>query len=215
MASIAKQVWALIDEDHAIRKDLARGIINVSALANYLKKHHAIKASIDSLISAIRRYKGREDFKNEQAAIKKAVHESVINTKNGLTMVSLKNSANLYKYISELMKEPDFYRSEVFRLIKGRNETICMIDRESISKARTFFPEGNIVKVRRGIAEIQIVLTEEGWKSKGVLASIANELASHGVNIIVIASGEFRIRFYLLEEDLPKAHAAVLHLAQS
>lgn len=214
MTSITKQVWRIIDEDPSIRKDLARGVINVSGLAAYLKKQHQVEGSLDSLISAIRRYNADVQVTNEYAAVQEALSEAVVSTKTRITALHLKNSSNLYKYLSELMKDPEFYKSEIFRLLKTRNETLCMIDHESLTRAESFFPEGNIEETQEGLAELSLILTEKGWASKGVMARLANEIANYGVNILYIISAEPRISIFLKEEDLTKAHEAVLSLTK-
>ncbi len=214
MTSITKQVWRLIDEDPSVRKDLSRGIINVSGLALYLKERHSINASVDSLISAIRRYRADKGVEEEHLAITKALAEAVVTTKTRITALRLKNSTNLYKYLSELMKDPEFYKSEIFRLLKTRNETIVMIDKESLSRAKSFFPEGNIVSVEPGLAELSLILAKKGWHSKGVMARLSNEIANYGINIVTIISAEPKISLFLQEQDLTKAHEAVLSLTR-
>ncbi len=214
MTSITKRVWALIDEDPSIRKDLARGVINVSGLAAYLKEQHGLEGSLDSVISAIRRYKASEEVQELTAGVRQALKEAVVTTKTKITGLQLKNSTNLYKYLSDLMKDPEFYKSEIFRLIKSRNETLCMIDSESLGRAKTFFPEGNIIEIQEGLAELSLTLTADGWDSKGVMARLSNEIANYGVNILAIISAEPRISIFLAEENLMRAHEAVLSLTR-
>jgi hypothetical protein len=213
MTSITRRVWRLIDEDPSIRKDLARGIVNVSGLAAYLKEH-GVEGSLDSLISAIRRYKGSAEVESLNEGVSAALKEAVVSTKTRITALHLKNSTNLYKYLSELMRDPEFYKSEIFRLIKSRNETLVLIDSESLSRARNFFPEGNIIKVDAGLAELSLTLTKRGWSSKGVMARLSSELANYGVNILVILSAEPRISLFVAERDLMKAHEAALSLTR-
>ncbi|MBR9692869.1 hypothetical protein GOV07_02955, partial [Candidatus Woesearchaeota archaeon] len=174
MTSITKNVWGLIDEDPSLRKDLARGVINVSGLAAFLKEKHGIQGSLDSVISAIRRYQASPEVQDLNQGVKEALKEAVVTTKTKITGLQLKNSTNLYKYLSELMKDPEFYKSEIFRLIKSRNETLCMIDAESLARAESLFPEGNVVEVFEGLAELSLTLTHEGWQSKGVMAHLSN-----------------------------------------
>jgi hypothetical protein len=214
MTSITKRVWRIISEDPSLRKDLARGVINVSGLAVYLKRAYKLDGSLDSIISAIRRYKIDESVSEEHTAVSSALSDAVISTKTRITAIHLKNSTNLYKYLSDLMKDAEFYRSEIFRLIKGRNETLCLIDKESLSRAKGFFPEGNIVSVEHGLAELSLTLTKQGWQAKGLMARLTNEIANYGVNIVVSVSAEPRISIFIQEKDLTRAHEAALSLAR-
>lgn len=214
MTSITKQVWRLIDEDPSVRRDLSRGIINVSGLAAYIKEHYAIEGSLDSIISAIRRYHADEGVQDEYNKVCDALRDAVVSTKTRITALHLKNSTNLYKYLSELMRDAEFYKSEIFRLLKTRNETVVMIDEESLRRARSFFPEGNIVNVDKGLALLNLSLTEQGWRSKGILARLANEIANYGVSMVFIFSAEPNVSIFIRENDLPTAHEAVLSLTQ-
>lgn len=212
MTSITKQVWRIIDEDPSIRKDLARGIINVSGLAAFLKQQYGMAGSLDSVISAIRRYHADEDVQNEFQTVRETLRDCVVSTKTRITTIQLRNSTNLYKYLSELMRDPEFYKSEVFRMLKSRNDTIVMIDDESLRRAKTFFPEGNIVTVDAGLALLNISLTERGWNCKGIIARLTNEIANYGVSIVYIISAFPNISIFMAEKDLTLAHEAVLSL---
>jgi hypothetical protein len=213
--SITKRVWSLIDEDPSFRKDLARGVINVSGLAEYLRKAYKLDGSLDAVVSAIRRYERSGEVVNLDAAVRKALTDAVVSTKNRVSAVRLKNSSNLYKHLAEVMKDPEFYKSEIFRLIKSRNETLVMIDSESLSRAKDLFPDANVASVTPGLAELTLSLTTSGWAAKGVMARLANEIANYGVNIIAVISAEPRISLFVKEEDLAKAHEAVLSLTRT
>ncbi len=212
MTSITKRVWQLLDEDPSLQKDLARGVINVSGLAAYLRKHANLPGTPDSIISAIRRYKadGEVALQNEQ--VRRAFKEAIVSTKTRITSILLSNSSNLYKVLAALMKDPNFYKSELFRLIKSRDETLLMVDSESVADVQRAFPEGNIVDVQHGLAELSIILTPDGWRSKGVLARLSNEVANYGVNILALITAEPRVSLFVREEELMKAHEAVLSL---
>lgn len=214
MTSITKQVWRIIDEDPSIRKDLGRGIINVSGLAAHLLERKLVEGSLDSVISAIRRYRTSDEVHETDAGVAKAFLSAVTATKTRITALRLKNSSNLFRYVSDLMRDDEFYKSEIFRLIKSRNETLVMIDSESLSRAKKFFPEGNIISVEPGLAELSLTLTKKGWQSKGVMARLANEVANYGVNILVIVSAEPKISLFIAEDDLMKTHEAVLSLTR-
>lgn len=214
MTSITKRVWQILDEDPSIKKDLSREIINVSGLAAYLKKVYKLDGSIDSVISAIRRYNASAEVQNADAEVQTALVDAVVGTKTKITAIHLKNSANLYKYLSELMKDSEFYKSEIFRLIKSRNETLVLIDSESLARVKSFFPEGNIISTEKGLAELSVTLTKKGWRSKGVMARLANSIANYGVNIAMIVTSEPRLSIFVAEKDLMRAHEAVLSLTR-
>jgi aspartokinase len=213
MTSITKQVWEILDNDITIKKDLERGIINVSALAQYILETYAIKGSLDSVISAIRRYKADETIQDDYAKIAQALNEAVISTKTNISGITLRNTSNVYKYVGQLMSHEDFLKNDVFRLIKTRHEVQIVVDRDSFAKAKAFFPESAVEETRKGIVELSIQLTPQGWDTKGVLSRIANELATQGINIVMIFSVYPSISIFLDEKDLVRAHEAIVRIS--
>ena len=67
--SIREFVWKIIDTDVSLKKDLLRGIINVRSLANYILSTQKIDASLDAIISAIRRYEKSPENKEEAYSV--------------------------------------------------------------------------------------------------------------------------------------------------
>lgn len=213
MVSITKQVWEILDNDITIKKDLDRGIINVSALAQYLLDTYGIQGSLDSVISAIRRYKAESIAEDDYARISKALKESVLSTKTNITRIHLRNSPSTYKYIGQMMAHEDFVKNDVFRLIKTRSGIQAVVDRDSMDKAKSFFPVSAVEESLSGLVEVSIRLTQEGWATKGVLSRIANELATQDINIEIIFSVYPSISIFLNEKDLVRAHEALMRIA--
>ena len=57
MANIVHEVWKILDNNPSIRREMRRGLINMSALAKYIIHRKGVDATLDAVISAIRRYK--------------------------------------------------------------------------------------------------------------------------------------------------------------
>ncbi len=213
MTSITKQIWEILDNDVTIKKDLERGIINVSALSQYLLDTYQIKGSLDSVISAIRRYKVDTQLQDDYARIAKALREAVVSTKTHISCISLKNSPTTYKYLGQLMSHEDFLKNDVFRLIKTRTGVQIVVDRDSMSKAKSFFPPTTMEETTEGLVELSIRLTENGWNTKGIISRIANELATQDVNIELLFTVYPQVSFFLAEKDLVKAHEALIRIS--
>lgn len=213
MVSITKQVWEILDNDITIKKDLERGIINVSALSQYILDTYQIKGSLDSVISAIRRYKADQTIQDDYAKIKNALETSVISTKTNISLLALRNSTSTYKYIGQLMEDEDFVKNDVFRLIKTRWGIKVVVDRDSMEKAKSFFPESAVEDMSHGLVEVNINLTEQGWGTKGIMSRITNELATQDINIEMIFSVYPHISLFLNETDLVKSHEALMRIS--
>jgi hypothetical protein len=197
-------VWEILDNDVAIKKDLERGIINVSALSEYILETYKIQGSLDSVISSVRRYKVNDAMKDDYAKITAALKEGVISTKTNISLVTLGNTGVAYKYIGQIMANEDFLKNDVFRLIKTRHEVQIVVDRDSMARAKDFFPESAVEEIRKNLVEISVHFTKKWWDTKGIMSRITNELASQGVNIIMIFSVYPTTSIFVEEKDLRK-----------
>jgi hypothetical protein len=213
MTSITKQVWEIIDNDITIKRDLERGIINVSALSQYILDTYKINGSLDSVISSIRRYKSDKSVQDDFARISKALTEAVISTKTNINILTLRNTPNTYKYINAMVGSEDFLKNDVFRLLKSRHEVQIIVDRDSMAKAKSFFPETAVEETRQSLVEISVQLTQEGWETPGILSRISNELALQGVSIAVIFSVYPTITILVDEKDLLRSHEALVRIS--
>jgi aspartokinase len=213
MVSITRQVWEILDNDITIKKDLERGIINVSALAQYILDTYKIEGSLDSVISSIRRYRSDTGVQDDFAKIAKSLREAILSTKTNITLLTLRNSSSSYKYIGQLLSQEDFHKNDVFRMIKTRHEVQVIVDRDSMEKVKNYFPEGLVEDTRSRLAEISIQLTKEGWETSGVLSRITNELATQGINIVAVFSVYPSITIFMEESTILKAHDALIRIS--
>lgn len=213
MPSITKQVWEILDNDVTIKQDLERGIINVSALAEYLRITYGIDGSPDSVISAIRRYKGDVGVQNDFARIQSALSLAVVSTKTGLSLLTLRVTPATAKYVSQIVQHEHFIKHDIFRLVKTRNGVQVVVDRDTVLAVKQAVPQTALDEHREGLVEIAIRLTQDGWSTKGVLSRIANELSSQGINIEMVFSVYPTISIFLDQKDLVRAHEAIMRIS--
>lgn len=213
MVSITRQVWEILDNDITIRKDLERGIINVSALSQYLLDTYTIEGSLDSIISAIRRYKADETVQDDYKRIKSSLKEAVITTKTDISLITLKNTTNAYKYLGKIMTDDDFVKNDVFRLLKRKHDVQIVVDRDSMQKAKSYFPQAAVETIEHGLVELSCTLTKSGWQTKGLLSRIVNELATQEINIELTFSIYPTISIFIREKDLVRAHESLLRIS--
>ncbi|MBU1976316.1 MAG: hypothetical protein KKG59_07990, partial [Nanoarchaeota archaeon] len=81
MTNITKAVWDILINDISIRKDLARGIVNVRALAKYIRDNYGINSSVDGIISAIRRFEKDSTITENFTTVKEALKGAKVTTK--------------------------------------------------------------------------------------------------------------------------------------
>jgi aspartokinase len=216
MTNITQTIWNLISQDPSVQKNLQKNLINIRALAKYLINQHGLKASIDSVISAIRRYPTSKNFKENVSELREVFVGANIATKNNLACMVLRNQSDIQKYLSEITKLTDFEKRETLRMIKGKNNLKVITDMVSIQKLKNIFPKEENIEVKENLSEIRILTQDiKADKTKGVAARISNELLTNDININELIFCVPEIIVYVDQKDLLKAHESILQLCRS
>jgi len=208
-SNINQTIWTFIRKDAAIQKDLQRKIINMRALAKYLIQKNHLNTSLDAVISAIRRFQTKDEFKEEETELLNAFRSSVISTKNNMTCLTLAlSSRELLEKICSAKKNNYSYK-----LATGDTDLKILIDTPSLEGFKKIFPKEVITKEEKDLSEINVKVAEVALNTKGVLAKIAGELALANINIkeIIICPPSFYI--FVKQIDIVKAHESVLKLS--
>ncbi|MBS3158698.1 hypothetical protein J4206_05410, partial [Candidatus Woesearchaeota archaeon] len=164
MSSVNQQVWKLISADVSIQKGLKRDIINIRGLAKFFMKRYGVKASLDSVISAIRRYDGSESFVEDDVV--SVFKNSIISTKNNVVCVSLRLDA-----VRQLPKLVDMQNNHQLsyhiKLVTGPNSIKLLTDNVEKDKVLGLFNEKYIVNVEDDLSEISVSLSQKAISTKG------------------------------------------------
>jgi len=215
MTNITQTIWNLISQDPSVQKNLQKNLINIRALAKHLINQHGLKASIDSVISAIRRYPTSKNFKENVSELKEVFIGANIATKNNLACMILRNQSEIQKYLSEITKLTDFEKRETLRMIKGKNNLKVITDMVSIQKLKNIFPKEENIEVKENLSEIRVLTQDiKADKTKGVAARISNELLTNDININELIFCVPEIIIYVDQKDLLKAHESILQLCR-
>lgn len=208
MANINQQIWKLLSGDTSIRRDLNRKIINIRALAKYLIAKYKLKASLDSVISAIRRYTLEPEFKEEESV--NLFKDAEISTKNHIVCITLRKEG--YKAVSKVLQLKDPVVSDTYRIITGAEHIRIIVSERNLDQVFGFFQRKSIVDINKNLSEISIVVSAGSRKTKGVLAKVANEIALNNINIEEVIICPPELFFYVHEEDAVKTHGILMKL---
>lgn len=211
MTGISENVKKFLDYNPCIRRDLDRGLINIRALARYIRKEKNIETKIDAIISAIRRYRSKphkEILKNSLDLLKKAP----ISTKGGLSNVAITKDEENQEKLSKIFSLINYSSGDVLRISQADGCMKMLIDEKNLSKIKKLFSDEKIIKIDSKLAEINIHFPEEASKKIGIIGVITNELAINGVNVLEIISCSPEILFFVHEKDLTTAHQVIYKL---
>jgi len=208
--NINQTVWKILATDLAVQKGFSRKIINTRALAKHILKAYELPASLDSVISAIRRFQGSDHFEENEKELLHIFRDSVISTKNNMACITLAiRSKDLFNKICTSGNHVP-----PFKVTTGSEEIKVIVEQPHLDAIRGLFDKKDILSVDKDLSELHVVVADKAVHTHGVLARIANELTLANINVheILICPPEFLL--YVKEKDIIKAHEAILKLCE-
>ncbi len=197
MSSINEKVKNYINHDASIKKDLKRGIINQRALARYIKEKKCPEASLDAVISAIRRYPTSEIQKTENEFLK----EFKLSMKNDIFDLSLSNNKNVHEKLGSLPELIDFSKGEILRIIVGVQSLKIIGDERNSNEIKNKFSNKNIINLRENLSEITLTFPEKAEEKTGIISTVTTELSLNNINLIEIMSSAPELILVINEKD--------------
>lgn len=184
-------VWKVIETDNAVKKCLNRNLVNVRSLAQHIIKTQGIDASLDAVISAIRRFEKSPPRKDDSSAYG-VLKQAKISTRTGMSSLLLKRTDFVKSKLGRPDRLVDFQGHDTVRIFEGANALTLIIDRKNFEKVRGLFPKDLILEENREVGMVEINYPRVLKKIPGVFLIIANELADNDISIIdaLISSNE-------------------------
>ena len=198
-------VWKILDNGHSIRKELDRGLINHSALARYIIEEKKVDATLDAVLSAIRRYKftSHDDvFNSATKSLKKTIN---VSTRSNLAEISLVKDDDVQKVLPKLFDIIKYIQGDVLRVTQANECIRLLIDEKNIENVAVLFPKNKILTEDKSLAEINIYIHPKMQTTPGILAVLTNELAMSGINIVEIMTCPPEMICVVKKRDLIKA----------
>ena len=216
MTNITRAVHRMLDHDAAIRKDLARKVINKRALAAYVQEHLRIKTDVNAIISAIRRYeaesKGDEGLFAGAAGL---IKNAKISTKTNIAIIGLSKDPDVQEILPRLFSVISYGRGEVIRIIQADESIKVIVDEKNVAKVTGMVKKSSLLKVTKNVGELNMRLTRFSAKVPGVLAILDTELANNNISIMETCSCVPEVLWFFEQKDLLKAHQTFMELIES
>jgi hypothetical protein len=184
MTNINAQVWRIIDNNAAIKRNLLEGLINTSSLARKLAEENDWQDNIDAIISAIRRYKGSIEKKSVMTEVFRMLKNAKLSTRTKLVAVLLKKNSEVRKKLAKLYTQIDFEAGETLRIFEVTKYIKLIIEEKTLSIINELMNKSEIVEIKKGLGEISIDYSVDITKIPGVFATLSNELAANDVSIV-------------------------------
>jgi aspartokinase len=174
-------VKEIIERDGSIRIGLARGLINDRALARYIQKATNERYSFEALVSAIRRYPIQESTKT-RTITSKVIRK--LGLKNNISVVLLRNRAELQSVLARFAGELDHAGGDTFRIITTAKVVKLEIDSKNADELLARVQKGDLLQRWDNMAEISVETSVEMRDTPGIIASLFTELAMNGVSVL-------------------------------
>jgi len=215
MSNIVHQVWKILDNNPDIKRNMKQGLINTSALARHLIQQKKIDATMDAVISAIRRYeidKHDDIFTNAYKLLGQTIN---VSTKSNLAEVALTKDDEVQKILPKLFEIIQYIRGDILRVMQANESLRLLIDEKNYENVVELFPKNKILNSEKNLAEINIYIHPKMQKTPGILSTIANELAINEINIVEFMTCPPEMLIILNKNDLSRASEIFYQLCDS
>ncbi|MDO8621489.1 MAG: hypothetical protein Q7R31_04405 [Candidatus Levybacteria bacterium] len=214
MVTVPQVTETIIKRSRYLTEAFAKGIINSSALAKYIKpeieKMLIKKTSQSSIIMAINRLKNRIKPNINYKNIFKTQPEIAIRSR--LSLVTLVNSDTLYESCSTFFQVHPIKKRHFLTLTEGLSETTMIISDSLKKEILLYLQKETIISDIDNLSSITIYLPEEAARSPGVIYSFLKSLVWENVNIIEIVSTSRELTLVFQDEDINKAFSILKSL---
>jgi len=182
--NINKEVWRYLDNHITIKKNLADELINVRALAKKIIKDLHLSCSLNSVISAVRRYHTDIKEKEHLTKVYALLQKAKLLTRTKLAAILLKKNESIRNKLANLYQKIDFEGGDTFRIFEVNKYIKIIVDEKTVEDIKKIFTKKEIVDIEKNLGELTIIYNIDITKTPGVFALIANELAANNISII-------------------------------
>lgn len=192
-----------------LRNSTAQGLVNRRALAKRIRKEEALQQhALDAIITALRR------FEFEQLPQRPQLDFSMlkVRTKDHLAILELEKTEYNLQRLEKVFTAVKPYQDQTLKVVIGLTIKL-FLDDVNVNKVKELF--SGKIREQRAIAELVLHLSDEAGKTPGIIAYIAAEFATEGINFVEVLTSAPEILLYVDVKDLLKAYETVQRLKES
>jgi hypothetical protein len=207
MTSVAKEVEKHINEDVIIRRAMEKGIVSMKSLAFCLIREKKVNASVDAVVSAIRRYKDASPSgKTYEKAREVLSKSSDIRITTNITEIALEKSQETQKILHKAFSVVNYEKGETLLIVQGEKGIKLILNDSNREKIIALFPRKSIIYVEKSLAEINLHLPQEAVETPGIVATITTEFMINNINLYESVSCIPEMMLFLKQKDLVKGY---------
>lgn len=192
-----------------LRNAAAQGLANRRALAKHILKENNLHiSSLEAIITALRR------FEFEQLPQRPALDFSMlkVRTKDHLAILELEKTEQNLKRLEKVFSAVKPFQDQTLKVVIGLTIKI-FLDDMNVNKVKRLF--SGKIREQIDIAELVLHLSDEAGKTPGIVAFIAAEFATEGINFVEVLTSAPEMLLYVDVKDLLKAYETVQRFKES
>jgi hypothetical protein len=212
MTNITLLVRDFLNKNPYIVRSLNDGIINVRALSLYILRKTKQDASLDAIMTGIRRYhKEIANDKEKKKHISEIFRDSRISTKSRLMIIEVKRHFNVLRnLIPSILDHIHVSRGDVLRIVQARESVMFLIDHSKKEEILKLVPKDELIRTSENIGELNIHFSEKHGDMPGILSPVINELSINDISIMQTLSGWPELALIIDEGDISRSHEVML-----
>ena len=215
MTNTAGIVERIIESDGAIRSGMARGLLNIRAMARYIQeeaRRDGEELSLEAIIGSIRRYPVDQSWSSQRNISKLFMK---LTMRNKIVDVAILNDPEITAALGKFASTIDYGKGETFRLVSGVEAIRVVIDEKNLEKMKSIIPKKNIPKISTGLSEIIVSMYDAADTTPGVVSTVTTELAIQGINMIEFMSCVPELIIVVDEKDALRSYEAIEELSRA
>lgn len=214
MLTVPEAAEKIINRSRYLSEAISKGLINLSALARYMKpeleemlskkvSHTAISMALNRLAAGIKpKYVFKNIFKTSPDMI---VRSNLI----GLAVANSEKLADKYPNILKLSRTNDKY---FLTITQGVFDTTIIASKDLNNDIKEVLKNETIVANFTNLSSITIKLPKEAISTPGIFYFFLKSLAWEGVNIVEIVSSYLEFTLILPEKETNRAFSILQSL---
>jgi len=214
MTNLTIEIQKIVERCPCIKKCMYYNLINTRALAKYIIEENQINATLDAVISALRRYDPNghsEIYANAHRVIGKII---TISTRSKLMSISVTKDSDIQQILPQMFTIIHYNRGDVLRIVQADESIKILIDEKNLEKVEQIIPTHKIIGMDKNLAEINVHQHPDTKYTPGVMATISNDLAMNNINVIETISCFPEWIWIIEEKDLLIAYSVIYRLWQ-
>lgn len=214
MITIPEAAETIINRSRYLSESMSKGIINISALARYIKPELEEmlkkKASYAAIVMALNRLSTQIKPHYVYNRIFKTKPDMIV--RSNLAEITVSRSESLIDKYPTLLKLSNPNSKYFFTITEGVFDTTIIASQDLVIKIKKVLENEEIASEFTNLSSITIKLPTEAISTPGIFYFFLKSLAWEGINIIEIVSAYLEFTIVLPEKETNRAFSILQSL---